>query len=173
MFDAFLIDRNFIHDAALVFAAFILLAAAVSDLKQLKISNKLCIALAALFPLYVLTAPGEIAWLHHAAIAALVFIIGFALFALRLIGAGDIKMLTAAALWAGPKLIATLLIYTSLAGGLLAIGFAAAALFRAMLKKQQANEGDVPWHKAPVPYGVAIACGGISALVMLAQSSLT
>lgn len=166
----FLIDKTFIHESALVFAALIMLAAALSDFKNLRISNKLCLALAGLFPLYVLTAPHEMAWIQHVGIAALVLVMGFGLFAMRLIGGGDIKMLSAAALWAGPKLIATLLIYTTLAGGALAIAFATAALLRALMKHQSLTDG--AWHKAPVPYGVAIACGGICALVTLAQNSL-
>lgn len=165
----FLIDQNFIHDGLLVIAALIMLAAALSDMKKLRISNKLCLVLAALFPLYVLTAPQEIAWTQHLAVSAVVLFIGFAFFALRLLGGGDVKMLAAAALWAGPKLIATLLIYTTVAGGILAIAFATAALLRALIEKR---EHDHAWHKAPVPYGVAIACGGISSLVMLAQSAV-
>lgn len=166
----FLIDKSFVHDSAIVFAALIMLAAALSDFKNLRISNKLCLALAGLFPIYVLTSATEIGWIQHVGIATLVLGIGFGLFALRLIGGGDIKMLSAAALWAGPKLIATLLIYTTLAGGVLAIAFASAALIRALLKHQSLTDG--AWHKAPVPYGVAIACGGICALVTLAQNSL-
>ncbi len=176
MFDHFLIDKSFLHDGSLVIAALIMLAAALSDFKKLKISNKLCLALVAMFPFYALTADGDVAWLQHLAVAGVVFSVGFALYTLGMLGGGDVKMLAAAALWAGPKLIATLLIYTTLAGGVLALAFAGAALLRALLnarRNTQESLQEMPWHKAPVPYGMAIACGGISALVMLAQSTVT
>jgi prepilin peptidase CpaA len=172
MFDNFLIDKNFIHDSAMVMAGLIMLAAAFSDFKKLRISNRLCLALAALFPVFVWSSPTEIAWVQHLAIAAAVMAVGFGMFAMRLLGGGDVKMLAAAALWAGPKLIGALLLYTTFAGGLLAIAFACAALVRVMVLHKKPVDGQ-PWHKIPVPYGIAIACGGISALVMLAQSNIT
>lgn len=170
MIDGAGFDKNLIHDGTLIFAALIMLAAALSDAKKLIISNRLCLLLAALFPLYVITAPHEMDWLQNVAVAGVVLLIGFAMFALGLLGGGDVKMLAAAALWAGPKLIATLLVYTTLAGGILALVFACAALVRGLMNKTD-SFGAVPWHKTPVPYGLAIACGGVSALYMLAQAA--
>lgn len=165
--------KLFLHNGSLMCAAFILLAAALHDVKAFKISNRFSLALIALFPLYVLTAPQEIAWMQHVAVAGIVFLIGFAMFALGAFGGGDVKMLAVAALWAGPKMVATLMVITTMAGGVLALVFAVAALLRAGFGRQHHEEGHRPWHKAPVPYGVAIACGGIAALVMMAQNSLT
>lgn len=167
-------ESSFFHQGALVLAALIMLAAALSDARRLVISNRLCLCLVALFPLYVMTAPHEIDWLQNVAVAGAVLLVGFAMFALNLLGGGDVKMLAATALWAGPKLIATLLVYTSFAGGILAMVFAGAALVRAFWKKNEQSPGCpdvVPWHKTPVPYGLAIACGGVSALYILAQAS--
>ncbi len=176
MFDHFLIDKNFVHDGAMVIAGLIMLAAAFSDFKQLRISNKLCLALVAVFPVFVLSSPAEVPWLQHIAVAAAVMLVGFGMYAFRLLGGGDVKMLAAAALWAGPKLIAALLMYTTLAGGILAMAFAFVAFGHHIVRQTQsqpAAQPVQPWHKTPVPYGIAIACGGISALVMLAQSNLT
>lgn len=153
--------NGLMHQTALIVAALILLAAAISDVKRFRIANWFCLALTALFPLYVITAPQDIAWAQHVAVAGLVLLIGFAMFAIKALGGGDVKILAAAALWAGPKLIATLLLVTTLAGGALAIIFASAALARALLKKDAIGA----WHKAPVPYGVAIACGGIATIL--------
>ncbi|MBY0427791.1 MAG: prepilin peptidase [Alphaproteobacteria bacterium] len=173
MSDLLIIDKSLFHDGVLIIAAVTMLIAALSDIKKLIISNRLCLFLAALFPLYVLTAPHEIMWLHHVLIAGTVLVIGFAMFAMNFLGGGDVKMLAAASLWAGPKMIATLLLFTSFAGGLLALGFAVAALYRARVLKIEAKSETnevIPWHKTPVPYGVAIACGGVTALFMMAQA---
>lgn len=173
MSDPLIIDKSLFHDGVLIIAAVTMLVAALSDIKKLIISNRLCLFLAALFPLYVITAPHEVMWLHHVLIGAAVLVIGFAMFAMNFLGGGDVKMLAAASLWAGPKMIATLLVFTSFAGGLLALAFAAAALYRAyVLKVETRSETNeiIPWHKTPVPYGVAIACGGVTALFMMAQA---
>lgn len=156
------------HAACAVIAVFILVAAAFSDVKKLKISNAHCLALMALFPFYVLSAPHEIPWTLHLAVAGMTLLVGLALFALRVLGGGDAKMLTAAALWAGPKLIVTLLLATSVAGGVLAVAFASTAFVRTYVLKKKNNTQ--PWHKTPMPYGVAIACGGIATLYLMAQS---
>jgi prepilin peptidase CpaA len=104
-----------------------------------------------------------------------VLTIGFAMFAMNFLGGGDVKMLAAASLWAGPKMIATLLLFTSFAGGILALVFAMAALYRAKKMRHEPKseteiQADIPWHKTPVPYGVAIACGGVTALFLMAQA---
>lgn len=171
----FIIDKNFLHDGVMIIAALTMIAAAISDFKKLIISNRICLFLVALFPLFVLTAPVEVDWLHHLLIAAVVLTIGFAMFALNLLGGGDAKMLAAASLWVGPKLIATLLVFTTLAGGMLALGYAAAALWRARRSykaksPEQEGQQELPWHRTPVPYGVAIACGGVTALFIMAQA---
>ncbi|NDE89685.1 MAG: hypothetical protein EB059_00880 [Alphaproteobacteria bacterium] len=167
-----IIDKNFFHDGILIIAAITMLIAALSDIKKLIISNRLCLFLVGLFPFYVLTAPHEVMWVQHVMIAAVVLIIGFAMFAMNFLGGGDVKMLAAVSLWAGPKMIATLLLFTSFAGGILALAFAAAALWRArrMMKEHIENPDEIPWHKIPVPYGVAIACGGVTSLFLMAQA---
>ncbi|MDX1922138.1 MAG: prepilin peptidase [Alphaproteobacteria bacterium] len=173
MSDPLIIDKSFLHDGVLIIAAITMLVAALSDIKKLIISNRLCLFLAGLFPLYVLTAPHEVMWMHHVLIAGTVFVIGFAMFAMNFLGGGDVKMLAAVSLWAGPKMIATLLLFTSFAGGLLALAFAVAALYRSRVLKVEAKTETnevIPWHKTPVPYGVAIACGGVTALFLMSQA---
>ncbi len=173
MSDPLIIDKSFLHDGVLIIAAIAMLVAALSDIKKLIISNRICLFLVGLFPLYVLTAPHEIMWLHHVLIAGAVLVIGFAMFTMNFLGGGDVKMLAAVSLWAGPKMIATLLLFTSFAGGLLALAFAVAALYRSRILKIEAKTETnelIPWHKTPVPYGVAIACGGVTALFMMSQA---
>lgn len=174
MFDNLILSKNFFHEGAIVFAALVMLIAALNDVRTYRISNGLCLALAGFFPLFVLTAPHEVYWTQHLLVAGAVLLVGFSMFALGLLGAGDVKMLTATALWAGPKLIATLLVITTIAGGLLAAAFAGAALWHKYAGRKNMGEKELesgPWHKTPVPYGVAIACGGVSALLMMAGTA--
>ena len=167
-FFANLSAQDIVHYLSLLTAAGIMLAAAISDAKRLIISNRLCLMLVALFPVYILSSPHSIDWQHHVMVAGIVLMIGFAMFAVHFLGGGDVKMLAAAALWAGPKLIATLLVYTTIAGGILALIFAGSVFVKQVILKKQ-SQTSYPWHKTPVPYGLAIACGGVSALVMMAQ----
>ena len=97
------------------------------------------------------------------AAAAAVFAAGFALFAFRIAGGGDVKLLTAAALWAGPAQIFEFLMVTALGGGLLAAFLAA----RAWRHDAEANpDGTLGLRlfairTTKVPYGAAIALGGL------------
>lgn len=141
----------------------LLIAAAASDWRSLTIPNRYSLAIAALFPSYAITAGGDIAWQLHLWIAGGAFAIGFALYALRLCGGGDVKLFAAAALWAGPSLIVSLVFYTALAGGFLAL------VLWIHHRLQRAGtavnfmyvQSEVSFAKQPMPYAVAIAAGGL------------
>lgn len=153
-----LVDR-----LALTAFAGLLVWAAWSDLRAYIIPNRLCIAVAALFPAHILAigtpeiVPGALA------AAGATFLAGFALFAFRIAGGGDVKLMTVVALWAGPVRIADFLIMTALAGGLLAALLAA----RAWREHAEAVPGGstglrlVAIRDTKVPYGAAIALGGL------------
>ena len=141
----------------------LLVWAAWSDLRSYVIPNRICLAIAALYPAHVL-ALGSFAPVPGAfAAAAATFAAGFALFAFRVAGGGDVKLMTAVALWAGPTQIVGFLFMTALAGGLLAALLAA----RAWRHEAEANpDGSVGlrlWaiRGTRVPYGAAIAIGGL------------
>ena len=88
-----LVDR-----LALTAFAGLLVWAAWSDLRDYIIPNRISIAIAALYPAHIL-ATENIHILPGALImAAVVFAVGFAFFALRIAGGGDVKLMTAAAL---------------------------------------------------------------------------
>ena len=87
-------------------------------------------------------------------VALAAFVALAALFAVRVMGGGDVKLLTALALWVRPDLFLHLLLIMSLAGGVLTIVL-------------------VGWHtirrerdKIAVPYGVAIAFGALWVLAV-------
>lgn len=131
--------------------ALLLAMAAAGDLRSRTISNRLNAAIALLAPLWW-WAQGLSLWPGIALVllgALLVFAFFAAAFALGAMGGGDVKLLTALALWFSGDALLRLVVITALAGGVLTL--AMLALHR--------------WRKAPgrpeIPYGVAIAAAGL------------
>ena len=146
-------------DALVVLLAAMLVWAAVVDVRTFTISNKLNLAIALMAPLFW-WATGVDLWPDAAirvAVAVGVFILFAIAFQLGAMGGGDVKLAAALALWFAPGDTVRLIILMSLAGGVLTL--AVLGLHRARKK-----EG-----RPEVPYGVAIAFGG---LWLLAQRFL-
>jgi len=100
------------------FVAF-LVAAAVGDLRRLRIPNPLIafgLAVAAAF----LVAADARLW-PHLAVGGAAFAVTFALFAANLIGGGDAKLFPVVALWCGPETIREFLLLLSVTAALFAI----------------------------------------------------
>lgn len=152
----------------LAFAGILVMAAA-SDWRSLTIPNRYSLALAALFPSYVVAMGGEVDWLSHLALASAAFGIGFLLFAARLCGGGDVKLFSAVALWAGPSLAVPMIFYTGIAGGFMALVlWVHHRLARAGTPVNflfvTSAEG---FAKQPMPYAVAIGAGGLFVALQL------
>jgi prepilin peptidase CpaA len=143
-----------------VLAVAIFAAAAASDLACRRIPNGLVLGLAALGLLRVALAAsagaGAGALAADAAAAATLFAAGALAFRCGLLGGGDVKLLAAGALWTGTGQLYPYLFITALAGGLLGLCF----VVRLRLPHPG---GEVP-ARTSLPYGVAIAAGGILAL---------
>ena len=172
----------------LCFAGFLSLLglAAFTDLRERRIPNRLTGALAALYPVYVLVSPTPVAWPAAVGLAFVVFLIGLGLFARKLIGGGDVKLLAVLTLWAGPEQFVWFVLVTTLAGGALsllslwyqrwggliqahlaALGLATAS-GRVLVTPEPSAGGSSP-RSITVPYGVAIAVGGIAIIVEFAK----
>jgi len=164
------------HIAIIVIAAAIFIAAAINDAWSYRIPNYMCGLLLALFPLFVVTAPREVDWHQNLAVFGLVAVSGFAMFLGNLAGAGDIKLLSVSSLWAGPHLIAVLLVVTAIAGGVESIIMAIVTYRRHRLTAQKETAGGgeekLSLAKIPIPYGIAIAMGGLAMLGMMARPIL-
>lgn len=158
---------------ALIFVIFpfCLAVAAFSDFFTMTIPNR---ASAILLGAFLLVAPlaglglTEIA--IHLGAGLLVFAIGFVLFATNTMGGGDVKLLSASAVWFGinPSLF-EYMIYVSVFGGLLTFGI---LLLRAKAPMVYASGLPVPAHLLSgrkVPYGIAI---GAAAFVAYPSSPL-
>lgn len=142
---------EFFRIALLVLLAALLIAAAITDLRSRIISNRLNLAIALFAPLYWL-ACGLPAWPDMALQVALgvgMFTLFAALFALGMMGGGDVKLLAAVALWFPWQALAVLLVIMAVAGGAITLG----TLIHHRLTRRIGQP--------EVPYGVAIALAGL------------
>jgi prepilin peptidase CpaA len=139
--------------------AILLLVAAVIDVRTFTISNTLNLSIALLAPLYWLSIALPL-WPNAAiqlAVGAGVFTLLAGAFYAGMMGGGDVKLAAALALWFSPASTVKFLVLMSLAGGVLTL--VVVALHRARGKAGRPE----------IPYGVAIAFGG---LVILTQRFL-
>ena len=154
----------------LMFCFFALtITAALSDLKEYRIPNKISLALLALYPLHVLVSPTPVGWLMALTAASLVFAAGLTLFFCGLVGGGDVKFLAATSLWAGATLTPRLLLVMALAGG--ALGLMALAVQNVRRYRATGIVGvivpDTTVAAPKLPYGVAIAAGAFYAGIQM------
>jgi prepilin peptidase CpaA len=134
--------------------AILLVVAAVIDVRTFTISNRLNLTVALLAPLYWLAAAVPL-WPDAAiqvAVAAGVFVLLAGAFSIGMMGGGDVKLAAALALWFSPLSTLHFLVVMSLAGGVLTLGLMAAQRMRAKPGRPE------------IPYGVAIAFGGLAIL---------
>jgi prepilin peptidase CpaA len=106
--------------AALGFAA-LLFAASCFDVLKLRIPNMIPVGLIALFALQFLVGGTFQAPLEHLLAMGLALLILLPLFALNMLGGGDVKLLAAVALWLGMSKLAALLILVGIVGGIFAL----------------------------------------------------
>lgn len=144
--------------------------AAYSDLKSLTLSNRLCLATASLYPMYLLTLymadQGLPLWdvVISGAIAAAIFMICVGFFALNIMGGGDVKLIPIVALWAGAAHILNFLLIMSVVGGLFAAVIIVINRFKASKYHKSSaniNLSMAEEKESAVPYGVGIAIGGL------------
>ena len=141
-------------DILLIALAAILVFAAVVDVRTFTISNRLNLTVALLAPAYwasVALSP----WPDMAAQVAgatIVFALLAGAFYAGMMGGGDVKLAAALALWFSPVSTIRFLVLTSIAGGVLTLVVLA-------LHRARKREG-----RPEIPYGVAIAFGGLAIL---------
>ena len=84
-------------------ACVILALIVVEDIRRFRIRNVSVLALMALFAVSCILGDAGTTLIWHAMFAAIVLVGMFGAFHLRLLGAGDAKLLSAASLWIGPE----------------------------------------------------------------------
>lgn len=128
--------------------------AAISDLLRGTIPNAANTAMFVLWVAWVISG-AETSVGYSFLIGAGVFAFGAVLFQFGQMGGGDVKMLTALAIWAGPPEILVFLIQVAFAGGVLTMAWLTHMRFVApAMGRMPANDAE-----RFVPYGVAIAAG--------------
>jgi prepilin peptidase CpaA len=156
---------SYLHYVAITGFSLLMAIAAFEDFRRFVIPNLLTVALCLLWPVYFISNPSLSGALWSFGCAAAVFVVGAVLFARGYLGGGDVKLLSAAALWAGPGGTPGLLLLTGILGGALALlllmplGAQIAAMARAALSPKPATTE--PRFANPVPYGVAIAAAAV------------
>jgi prepilin peptidase CpaA len=146
-------------------AAAALLSAAAEDAAHRRIGNSLCATVAA-SSLALLAQLPPAAILLHLAIALGFLLAGTFAFARGLVGGGDVKLFAASLLWAGPDLLRLHLAGTAL----VAVAMGVVMLGRAAVAGRGREGLEAPGTEATMPFGVAIAAGGL--LVLLERAGL-
>lgn len=143
--------QDFLPSALLALLAAMLVCAAATDIRARIIPNPLNAAIALLAPLYW-WGLGLPVWPDMAIQVGLglaVFAVFAGMFALGMMGGGDVKMLGALALWLPAGALISLLVLMALIGGVVTV---VTVIHHRMARK----EGN-----AEIPYGVAIALAGL------------
>lgn len=154
----------------------LLVFAACSDVATMTIPNWVSIALAALFPIAALiTGQPLIVIGIHLAFGLAVLVVCFFLFQANILGGGDAKLIAAAAVWTGGAAFGTFALWTALVGGGLALIMLGVRWRVKPAETRPAFVNRLLKPRGGVPYGVAIAAGGLMALQALpiASASLT
>jgi prepilin peptidase CpaA len=154
---------SLVHTFLFVLFPAALAFAAASDLLTMTISNRLVLAVAALFIILApMTGMGWSEFGLHFAAGVAVLVLGFACFAFGWIGGGDAKLAAAIALWFGFDYLLEYLVYASLFGGALTMMLiqfrllplpAALARQKWIMRLHEKGGG--------VPYGVALAAAAL------------
>ncbi|MCP3729525.1 prepilin peptidase [Sphingomonas sp. MG17] len=143
----------------------LLLAAALQDIYQLRIANFFAVAIVLLFPVYAAVKGPDWSLWQNLVVFAGVFALGMAAFAARWLGGGDVKLLAATALWFDIAGAGWLIGAVALAGGIVALLF---MLLRRIIPESLLFRTHMVALKprGPVPYGIGIAAGAISAIAL-------
>jgi prepilin peptidase CpaA len=140
-----------------------LLWAAYKDLTSFTIPNRISLILvAAFFPTALSLGLTLQDMGSHLLVGFLFLLAGIGLFALKLYGGGDAKLMAAASLWLGMDAWLGFVVYTTFCGGLMAILFIVARkmVFHQGWKKPLWVEKLLE-DKGGIPYGIAIGAGAI------------
>lgn len=147
-----------------------LVAVSVTDIRSRRIPNKLVLVMALLGIVFsVISLPPSVGVLRALASCSIGFALWIPFHALRMLGAGDVKLFAAASCWLAPSQVFSAALVSAFAGGILSlVGLVLAhglglTAFRiahvARDPKLLATPLAVPAGRKTLPYGVAMAIG--------------
>ena len=162
---------NWIAPTASFLEIVLLLYVATIDVATRLIRNKICLVLALLGIAGQFASPLQVA--ESLIAATILFMLLLVIYTRGWIGGGDVKLLVALAIGLPVMGVIQLLTITALAGGILALLHLMMRLLpqprlapagSSLVRRVYAIERWRHLRHAPLPYGVAIACGGIWAV---------
>jgi prepilin peptidase CpaA len=147
-----------------------LVVASASDIHSRRIPNRLVAVLALLGVIYCVLSVSPLTGVSRALISGTIgFLIWIPFYALRMLGAGDVKLFAAASIWLAPSQVLSAALVSALVGGVLSLGglvwvhglrlttFRIAHLARD--PKLLTTPLPVPEGRRTLPYGVAMTIG--------------
>ena len=147
---------------------------AISDFKGMRIPNTYSVIIFSIFVgcylvLWLLGGVGPFASISsHLVGFVLVFLGSFALYAFKVWGAGDQKLISAFSIWMGFSAVPASLVYTSLFGGLLGVTALLLKKFKPVKEPLKGSWIDQVQNGASkVPYGIAIMLGALASFVKI------
>lgn len=154
---------------ALSVAAFAGLAiyGGVRDVASFTIPNWVSLGIVAAFAVAALSghpAPSDLP--GHVGAAIAVFVAGLVLFHFNVFGGGDVKLMSAAALWAGFSDLAALVLAVACFGGVLTLALLAGRALPNRLLAAHAGLARLVSGRHGVPYGIAIAAGVVAIFIV-------
>ena len=162
---------HLIATAALALQILLLLYVAVIDIATRLIHNEICLTLALLGIASQFAGPTHI--IESLVVATILFLLLLVIYQRGWMGGGDVKLLVALAVGLPLAGVVQLLTMTALAGAVLALAHLMMRLLphprpapvgSSLLLRVYAVERWRNLRRAPLPFGAAIACGGIWAV---------
>lgn len=167
--------------AILVLVGALLILAGFYDFRYMRIPNWIPLSVFGLFLVFLAAqhfsglSEKPIPVLPSLGVGAGVFVVFTILFALNLMGGGDVKLISALGFWAGKDQIVEFLLVTAIVGGILALGimfWRKYAPFLGILPKtinlpqgdEQIKRGGINKKERKttyIPYGIAVSLGGL------------
>lgn len=143
----------------------LVIAAGLHDLTTMKIPNWISgLLILSFFPAAFAVGLSPATVGIHFGVAVVALLVGMGLFAMRVIGGGDAKLMAAVCLWLGVTGSAMFILWTAVAGG----GVCLVLIF-ARRELRPYIQGAAPWidtlmePEGDIPYGLAIAVGALLA----------
>jgi prepilin peptidase CpaA len=142
-----------------------------SDLFEMRISNRTCLSIVALFGVFAAATAMPLAIIGWHLLAGLaVLVVSFTLFAAGYIGGGDAKLVAAISVWVGFGQLWEYIAISSVIGGFLTLAILAVRKHPLpAFAVKQAWIMRLHDKKSGVPYGIAL---GLTALIIWPYSSL-
>ncbi|NBW07189.1 MAG: pilus assembly protein CpaA [Caulobacteraceae bacterium] len=141
------------------------IAAGLRDLTTMTIPNWISgLLILGFFPAAFMVGLPVMTVLAHVGVAVVALFVGMGLFAMRIVGGGDAKLMAAVCLWLGVTGSAMFILWTGVAGGVFCL-----TLIFARTQLRPYVHGAPDWidhllePKGDIPYGVAICVGALMA----------